>query len=425
MRKTKEGFFMDIHTLADHEKEHIIQWRRHFHRHPELSQHEFETMAYIEERLHAWQIRTVRVPHGGILAFLDGKGDGWTVLMRADMDALPIREDPINETREKVCVSANAGVMHACGHDGHMAMLLAEAKILSEQRNAFGGHMIFMFEEAEEMGERGIAHLLRYIRDHHIHVDTCFGTHVKYDLPAGKIGILQGTCLAGAYFFQATLQGKGGHGSRPDLAKSPIECFISIAEELRSFRMRMAAPEDQLTWSFGHVEAGSSPNVIPDTLTFAGTCRCERTQDGLAFRDMFLDVLHHTAALHGCRAVLEADQYFPPTVNTKECVDLARQAVKDRVGADVLEEDCPMWMATETFSITEATWPGVFFFTGIQDDKVGSGAGHHTPKFDIAEEGLVTGVKAALAYVLAILEKKPDIRSFKKTDLESMLKLME
>ncbi|MDY6083991.1 MAG: M20 family metallopeptidase [Dialister sp.] len=416
---------MDIHTLVDREKAHIIEWRRHFHKYPELSQQEFKTMDYIEERLHEWQIRTVRVPHGGVLGFLDGKGDGWTILMRADMDALPIQEDPVNEMKEKACVSVNEGVMHACGHDGHVAMLLAEAKILSEQRDAFDGHIVFMFEEAEEMGERGVGPLLRYIRDHHIHVDTCFGTHVKNDLPAGKIGIVQGTCLAGAYFFQATIKGKGGHGSRPDLAKSPIECFISIAEELRNFRMRMVSPDVQFTWSLGHVEAGSTPNVIPDTLTFAGTCRCEKTDDGIAFKDLFLDVLHHAATLYGCQVTVETNQYFPPTVNTKECVHLARRVIKERVGADVLDEACPMWMATETFSITEATWPGVFFFTGVQDARVGSGAGHHTPKFDIAEEGLVTGVKAALAYVLAVLEEKPDIQAFTKTDLESMLKLTE
>lgn len=416
---------MDINTLADQERALIIAMRRHFHENPELSQQEFETMVYIEERLHEWGIKTVRVPHGGVLGFLDGKREGWTVLMRADIDALPIEEDPVNETKEKVCVSKHKGVMHACGHDGHMAMLLGEAKILADHRDEFDGHIVFMFEEAEEMGERGIAPLLRYIRDHHIHVDTCFGTHVKNDMPAGKVGIVQGTCLAGAYFFQVVLKGKGGHGSRPDLTKNPIECFISIAEELRSFRMRRVAPGEQLIWSFGRVEAGSSPNVIPDTLTFAGTCRCTKTEDGLAFRDEFLDVVRHTADRHGLEAVIEADQYFPPTVNTKECVALARKVVSEIVGKDVVDLSCPMWMATETFSITESTWPGVFFFTGVKDTAVGSGAGHHTPKFDIAEEGLVTGVKAALAYVLAVLKEKPETPSFKKADLESMLKLTE
>lgn len=119
------------------------------------------------------------------------------------------------------------------------------------------------------------------------------------------------------------------------------------------------------------------------------------------------------------------DQYFPVTVNTKECVDLARKAVVENLGDGALDKDCPMWMATETFSITESTWPGVFFFTGINDPAVGSGSPHHTPKFDIAEEGLVTGVAAALSYVTAVLKEKPETPSFHKVDLESMLKLTE
>ena len=282
-----------------------------------------------------------------------------------------------------------------------------------------------MFEEAEEMGERGIAPMLRYLRDHHIHVDTCFGTHVKWDLPAGKVGILYGTAMAGAYFFRIKLHGKSGHGSRPDMAVSPIECFVSIASELRAYRMRVTAPTDSFTYSFGSVEAGHEPNIIPEELMFAGTARCTKNEDGLAFRKTLLEVTKNTAALHGCTVEVVEDQYFPVTVNTKKCVDLARKAVVDQLGEEALDRNCPMWMATETFSITESTWPGVFFFTGIYDKDVGSGSPHHTPKFDIAENGLVTGVAAALSYVTAVLKEKPACPSFHAVDLESMLKLTE
>ena len=345
--------------------------------------------------------------------------------MRADIDALPIREDPVNLTKQRVCISKNEGVMHACGHDGHTAMLLTEAKILSQHKEDWEGKVVLMFEEAEEMGERGIAPLLRYIRDHHVHVDTCFGTHVMWSLPAGKVGILYGTAMAGAYFFRIRLHGKSGHGSRPDMAVSPIECFISIASELRSYRMRMTAPTDSFTYSFGSVQAGHEPNIIPEVLEFAGTARCTKNDDGLAFRKTLLDLAKNTAALHGCTVEVVEDQYFPVTVNTKECVDLARKAVVENLGDGALDKDCPMWMATETFSITESTWPGVFFFTDINDPAVGSGSPHHTPKFDIAEEGLVTGVAAALSYVTAVLKEKPETPSFHKVDLESMLKLTE
>lgn len=416
---------MNILELAQKEKNLTISLRRYFHENPELSQKEFKTMDFIEEKLKGWGIETVRVPHGGVLGFLDSDKPGWTVLMRADMDALPIKEDSCNLKGEKVCVSKTKGVMHACGHDGHMAMLLTEAKILARHKAHWEGKIIFMFEQAEEMGERGVSSLLRYLRDHAIHVDACFGTHVKWDLPVGKVGIRYGSVMAGAYFFRVKIHGKSGHGSRPDMARSPIEAFVTIANELRGYRMRTVDPAESLTYSFGCVEGGGEPNIIPDELIFAGTARCTKNEDGLAFRTAMREMVEHTCRSYGCTAVFMEDQYFPVTVNTKECVDLARAAVIENCGEETLDIDCPLWMATETFSITESTYPGVFFFTGIYDEEAGSGSGHHTPAFDIGEKGLVTGVAAALSYVLAVLEKKPKIESFIPTDLESMLTLTE
>ena len=147
---------MDVKTLAWQEKETVVSLRRHFHENPELSQKEFKTMDTIEEFLHKYGIETVRVPHGGVFGFLDSGKPGWTMLMRADIDALPIKEDPVNMAKERVCISENEGIMHACGHDGHMAMLLTEAKILAQHKDEWEGKIVFMFEEAEEMGERGL-----------------------------------------------------------------------------------------------------------------------------------------------------------------------------------------------------------------------------------------------------------------------------
>ena len=416
---------MNILELARHEKNLVVGLRRYFHENPELSQKEFKTMDFIEKKLNGWGIETVRIPHGGIFGVLDSGKPGWTMLMRADIDALPIDEDSCNLKGKKICVSKNAGVMHACGHDGHMAMLLTEAKILAEHKEEWEGKIILMFEEAEEMGERGIAPLLRYLRDNRIHVDACFGTHVKWDLSAGKVGILYGSVMAGAYFFRVKIHGKSGHGSRPDMAHSPIECFVTIANELRAYRMRAVAPEESLTYSFGCVEGGHEPNIIPEELTFAGTARCTKNEDGLSFRTVMKEIIEHTCRMYECTAEFVEDQYFPVTVNTRECVDLERKAVRENCGTGALDPNCPMWMATETFSITESIYPGVFFFTGIYDETVGSGSGHHTPAFDIGEKGLVTGVAAALSFVLAALKEKPKCNSFQPADLESMLKLIE
>ena len=412
---------LDIQHVVEKEEDFLISLRRHFHEHPELSQQEFQTMDFIEETLHSWGISTVRVPHGGVFGTIDSGKPGWTVLMRADIDALPIQENTKNLTKEKVCVSKNPGVSHACGHDGHMAMLLTAAKILSSHTDEWEGKVLLMFEEAEEMGERGINQMLRYLRDENIHVDVCYGTHMMYCLPAGKVAVMYDGVLAGAFFFHVKLHGKSGHGSMPHLAVSPIDCFHAFYMALQSYRMRKVHPRNCLTYSFGMVQAGDTPNVIPDTLTFAGTARCFQNEDGLVFRKDFWKLLQDTCDNFGCTAEIVADQYFPVTANNKICVDLARKAIAEKVG-DIMEDTEP-WMASETFSMTESMYPGLFTFTGAKDDEVGSGANHHTPEFDLAEKGLKYGVEAALATVTAMLEEKPDLSSFQPADLETMLEL--
>ncbi len=415
---------IEIKKLAEAEAAHLTALRRHFHAHPELSQQEFATMDFIEKELAALGIPTVRIPHGGVFGFLDSGRPGWTVLMRADIDALPIQESAQNLAGAKACVSETPGVSHACGHDGHMAMLLTEAKILSEHKEDWDGRIVLMFEEAEEMGERGVGPMLRYLEQEKIHVDACWGSHVMYCVPAGRVALMYGAMLAGAFFFRVKLHGKSGHGSMPHLAVSPIDCFTNFATALQSYRVRRIRPDTSFTMSFGMVQAGDTPNVIPDTLTFAGTARYLDNECGGAFREDFWKLLRHVCEDFGCTAEVLEDQFFPATVNTKEMTDMGRKAIEETLGEGTLFEMAP-WMAAETFSITELTYPGIFAFTGIQNEALGSGANHHTPEFDIDERGLVSGVEAALACVLTMLREKPACPSFHKQDLESMLKLTE
>ena len=238
---------MDIKKTVEAEESFLVSLRRHFHENPELSQQEWKTMDFIEETLHGWGISTVRVPRGGIFGMIDSGKDGWTVLMRADIDALPIEENPKNLACEKVCLSKNHGVSHACGHDGHMAMLLTAAKILVAHKDEWEGKVLLMFEEAEEMGERGVGHLLSYLDEKKIHVDACYGTHMMYCLPAGKVAVMYDGVLAGAFFYRVKIHGKSGHGSMPSLAVSPIDCFNTFYMALQSYRMRKVSPRNCLT----------------------------------------------------------------------------------------------------------------------------------------------------------------------------------
>lgn len=414
---------MNIKKYVEAEVPRLIELRRHFHEYPEPSQQEFKTMEFIENILKELQIPNIRVPRGGILGTIDSGKPGFTVLMRADMDALPIKEDPVNLSKPKICVSKNDGYSHACGHDGHMSMLLTEGKILAEHTDEWEGKVILMFEEAEEFGERGGGHLLQYLADHAIHIDACFSTHVRWDIPVGKLAILDGGVMSGAFFFRTKINGKGGHGSRPDLSVNPIDAFLAFSTALQSFRMRAVSPDHCLTYSFGCIQAGHEPNIIPSDMMFAGSCRFFNDADGQLFREKFHQILKNECANFGCTSEMIEEQYFTVTTNDITCAKLAREAVSASLGPAVLYQTEP-WMASETFALTLARYPGILAFTGIMDPEIGSGANHHNAKFDIGEKGLTTGVEGALAYVLSLLKEKPDFSYFHPADLATMLKFM-
>lgn len=414
---------MDIKKYVAAKTPQLIAWRRYFHEYPEGSQQEFKTMEYIEKQLTQMGLSSVRVPRGGILSVIDSGKPGYTLLMRADIDALPIQEDPVNLTKPKVVVSQNEGFCHACGHDGHMAMLLTEAAILAEHTDEWEGKVILMFEQSEEFGDRGVTHIVQYLHENGVHIDACFGTHVRSDMPVGKIAVLDGSALAGAYFFRITLHGCSGHGSRPDLSVSPIEAFLDIGSALRSVRMRAVAPDHCLTYSIGSLHAGKEPNIIPDALHFSGSCRFFANEDGKQFQTQLHRLLEHVCGDHGCTFDITEEQFLPVTINDLTCAALARKAIDELEGPGTLY---PMerWMGSETFSLALSMYPGIYAFTGIQDNTVGSGANHHNAKFDIAEDGLITGAECALAYALAVLTEKPDLSGFVPGNLPELLKYM-
>ncbi len=396
----------------------MIADRRWLHAHPELSGQEDGTLAYVASALRALGLAVHDVPGGGVIGELRG-GDGPCVLLRADCDALPIQEDACNLAGPRCCVSQNAGVMHACGHDAHMAMLLCAARALCAQREAIGGSVLFVFERGEEMGGKGfLCHLLPYI-EAHFRVDACYATHVRWDIPAGKIGVLDGAVMAGAFGFDITIRGQGGHGSRPDLARSPIDCFAAIHSQLLALRLRAAGPDQVLTFSLGLVQAGEQANVIPDSLRFAGTVRTfDTARAGERFAREMRAIIDHTCEAHGCAA--EYTHFSRPLYeahNDPGAAALARGAIARHVGADALT-DCEPWMASESMSAYLKLWPGVLAFTGVRSEASGAGANHHTPQFDVDERALLPGAAAACAFALEMLSRRPDF-AFRR-DIVSM-----
>lgn len=391
---------MEILKEAQQNFDYMVRLRRHMHEYPEVTGNELETLKFITAELDALGLPHVEVENGGIISQIHGGKPGKTVLLRADMDALPIQENTVNQTKEKACVSKIAGVSHACGHDAHTAMLLAEAKILNEHKDELRGNIVLCFERGEEGGGQ-IANLLPYVVETMgLQIDTCMATHVKWDVPVGTVSAEPGAVFAGGCGFIIKLHGLAGHGSRPDLAHSVLDCFNNIYNHMNMIRMKYVSPTDILTFSIGTVECGTARNIVPDELTFGGTVRTFDVENaGEPFIKQFMEVVKKECEL--CQCTYEIVHMLDPlfeNYNNPTCSDIAKSAVRKHIGENAVWKTEP-WMACESMQAYLKWWPGVITFTGIQSEEVGSGANHHTPEFDIDEKGMIYGVAAALGYV--------------------------
>lgn len=400
--------------LARKYEQYIIGLRRVFHIHPELSGQETQTLARIQQELDSMDIEWVYIPDGGILATIHGTADnGRSVLLRADTDALAIQEPVNNLAGPRVCRSLNDGVMHACGHDGHMAMLLGAARILMDQRDLIQGTVYLCFEQGEET--LGCVHeIMYYIDRHKINIDTCFALHLYAMLDSGLMMINDTHMMACYMGFNVTLQGTAGHGSRPDQANSPLDAFVAIYNGMQALRLREVSPYEPLTYSVGMVQAGYTHNIIPDTLTFAGSVRTfNQEKAGMPFYHNFRKLIDSTCEAYGCKAIY--NDYTLPNLsatNDPDCAALARKVIGEDIGAKYVVTGEP-WMASETYAQYLTQWPGVLGFLGIRSENAGSGAPHHNEMFDLDESVLIQGAAGAADYAMGFLASDMDTSSRK------------
>lgn len=397
----------DVKAEALALRSQIAADRDHLHVHPELSGQEEHTLAWIQERLARLGLSAERVEHGGLVCVLNGRGPGKRLLLRADVDALPVEESANGLSGPKRVVSSVAGVSHACGHDAHTAMLLSAVQLLWTHREEWTGQIVAVFEQGEETSY-GVIPLLEHLEAEFDGMDGCFALHVYAGAPAGTLSVQPGYVMCGALGFDVVLTGKGGHSSRPDLCNNPVDCFVSIYNDLAAVRMRHTDPNDCLTYAVGLLQGGSKSNVIPDSLRFSCLARFFNEQTcGRPFLEAAKTIVEKDAQIYGCEVCYNyIMEPIPGVWNDTECAALAQESLRRTLGEDAVVPAEP-WMASESMAVYNTLYPGVLAFLGIQDQH-GCGAPHHSGEFDLDPDRLYLGTGAIVSYALDFLDPSFD-----------------
>lgn len=379
--------------------EYTRSMRRDFHAHPELGFKEVRTAGIVAKELTSLGLEVnTGVGGTGVVALLEGVKPGPVVLVRADMDALPI----IEETG-KPYASQNPGVMHACGHDAHTAILLTVAKILCSHRNDLAGTVKFMFQPAEE----GMGGSEKMIADGVLEnpkVDRALALHVWNEKPVGWIGVPPGPAMAGAEIFKVKVTGKGGHGAVPHLAVDPILAAAQIISALQGIVARNVAPLQTAVVSVCTIHGGETFNVIPPSVEITGTIRTFEASVRERVLERFSETIHSVACGMGCQADISLQLLTPATINQPLAAEGVSNVARQLFPKETVDTGNYVTMGSEDFAFILEKVPGCFFFIGSANHEKGLDAGHHHPKFDIDETALPRGVALMSAAIMDYLK---------------------
>ena len=403
----------NINKLSNDIEGKVIEWRRHIHENPELSNREFNTAKYIAKHLRSLGIEVQEgVAKTGVVGLLKGDFPGKVVALRADMDALPVTERNDLSFKSLVMSEYNGkktGVMHACGHDTHVAILMGAAEVLSKMKSKIKGTVKFIFQPAEEgapKGEEGGAELM--VKENVLKnpdVDAIFGLHINSATDVGSIKYKSGGIMAAAQTFEINIKGKQAHGSRPWTSVDPILTAASIIQGLQTIISR----ETELTKegaviTVGVINAGIRSNIIPETAKLIGTIRTLDYDMQKFINKRMQEMVPTIAKVHRAEATIEISKGLPITYNHIELTDKMLPTLQRIAGIEKVVNISAITGA-EDFSFYQQEIPGLYFFLGGKslDIKPEDASGHHTPDFVIDESGFVLGVKTMTALTLDYL----------------------
>lgn len=369
----------------------LKQIRRDIHAHPELAYEEFQTAELVARKLSDWGIPVIRgLGKTGVVGVLRQGSSLRAVGLRADMDALPVHEH--NQFPHR---STHEGKMHACGHDGHTAMLLGAARYLSQHRN-FDGTVYLIFQPAEE-GGAGAKAMIDDGLFQQCPMDAVFGMHNWPNMKAGSLGVVRGPMMASSNEFELTIRGKGSHAAQPHLAVDPIMVAVQIAQSWQTIVSRNTSPIDSSVLSVTQIHAGSATNVVPDSASMIGTVRTFTIPVLDMVERRMREIAEHTAAAFGASVDFNFRRNYPPLINHGPETDFALSVMKDVVGTDGVVADVEPTMGSEDFAFMLLEKPGCYVFIGNGDGahrSSGHGLGPcnlHNPSYDFNDELLPIG----------------------------------
>ena len=382
---------MDINKEAELLSNYVIRLRRHFHMHPELGMEELETSARIQDELKNLEIPFIKVGDTGIIGFV-GKGEK-VVAMRADMDALPI-----TERTEVSYKSVNDGVMHACGHDAHMASLLGAAQILKKYEKDLNCTVKLIFQPSEEncKGAKLICD-----QGHLDDVEEIFGLHVFGDMPCGTINIQEGPRMAATDIFEIKITGRAGHAGKPQQCVDATVAGAAIVMNLQSIVSRELDPNASAVLTIGKFVSGTAHNIISGEATIRGTVRTFTHEEGRLMESGVHRIADSTAAAY--RAKVQVDyqrSLHPEVINDKDVTESALEAAK-KVFPENMFVEMPKIFLGEDFSVYQQRIRGTFAFVGAGNESLGRAYPNHHDKFNIDEKAVVTATKLYVAFAMS------------------------
>ncbi|MDW7672738.1 MAG: amidohydrolase [Bacillota bacterium] len=390
----------EIQHMIQELEEELITLRRDFHAHPELGFKEIRTSGIVENYLQDLGIPTYRMAKTGVVGLIEGSRKMPVLMLRADMDALPVQEE--NEVPYQ---SVTPGVMHACAHDAHTATLLIAAKILMEHRNQISGTIKLVFQPNEEnagalpMIDAGVLEDPK--------VDAAIGLHVWTPIPSGMVGLSAGGVMAGLDIFEITIIGSGGHTGYPETAVDPVIAAADLIQTAQRIQTREISVMKPTAIMFGKINGGTKANIIPDSVILEGSIRTlyDDHDDRPILR--LKQLAERVTATHGCRCEMKWFRENIPLINDAAMTQLMTEVAHEVLGGR--DQVVPYAsMASEDFSEFSARVPGVFAFVGTGNEAKETHYPHHHPRFNIDESVLVTGVELMVKSALAYFDQTAD-----------------